>query len=88
MNLCDLSFENYSSDFANFADYTTLCECGPTLNEAMNNLEITAEKMFEWFRFNNLKANASKYHMFLSPYQPVLVNIRGSIIESSNCEKL
>ena len=52
------------------------------------NLETTTEKMFEWFSFNNLKANASKCHLFLSPYEPVSVNIKGSIIESSNCEKL
>ena len=38
--------------------------------------------------FNNLKANASKFHLFLSPYQLVPVNIKCSIIESSNCEKL
>ena len=30
-------------------------EYGPTLNEVMNNLEITTEKIFEWFSFNNLK---------------------------------
>ena len=35
----------------------------------MNNLETTTEKMFVWFSFNNLKTNASKYHLFLSPYQ-------------------
>ena len=88
LDLCDLFLEDYSSDFANFADDTTLYECGPTLNEAMNNLETTTEKMFKWLSFNNLKANASKCHFFLSPYQPVPVNIKGSIIESSNCEKL
>ena len=54
----------------------------------MNNLETTTEKMFEWFSLNNLKTNASKYHLFLSPYQPVSVNIKGSIIESSNYEIL
>ena len=54
----------------------------------MNNLEATTEKMFEWFSFNNLKANASKCHLFLSPYQPVPVNIKGSIIESNNCKNL
>ena len=54
----------------------------------MNNLEITTEKMFEWFSFNSVKANSSKGHLFLSTYQPVPVNIKGSIIESSNCEKL
>ena len=68
IDLCDLFFEGYSCDFANYADDTTPYECGPTLNEVMNNLEIATEKMLEWFSFNNLKANASKCHLFLSPY--------------------
>ena len=63
-------------------------ECRPTLNKVMNNLEITTENFFEWFSFNNLKADASKCHFFISSYQPVPVNFRGSIIESSNCKKL
>ena len=88
MDLCDLFFEDYSSDISNFANDTTHCDCGPTFNEVMNNLKTTAEKMFEWFSFNNLKANVSKGHLFLSPYQPVPVNIKNPIIESSNCEKL
>ena len=46
IDLCDSLFDDYSSDFANFADDTTPCECGPTLNEVMDNLEITTEKMF------------------------------------------
>ena len=88
IDLCDLFFEDYTSDFANFADDTTPYECGPTLNEVMNNLEITTGKMFEWFSFNNLKANASKCHLFLSLYHSVPINIKGSTTESSNCEKL
>ena len=83
-----MCFEDYSSDFANFADDTTPYECGPALNEVMNNLEITTEKMFEWFNFNNVKANASKCYLFISSYHPVPVNIKGSTIASSNCEKL
>ena len=43
--------------------------------------------MFEWFSFNNVKANTPKCHLFLSLYQTVPVNIKGSINESSNCEK-
>ena len=84
IDLCDLFFE----DFANFADDTTPYECGPRLNEVMNNLETTTEKIFEWFSFNNLRANASKCHLLLSLYQPAPVNIKGSIFDSSNCEKL
>ena len=37
---CDLFFEDYSSDFANFADDTTSCECGLTLNEVLNEAEV------------------------------------------------
>ena len=81
-------FEGYCSQFANFADDTTPCDCEPTLDNVVNTLEPTTEKMFKWFSFSNLKANASKSHLFLSPYQPVPVNIKGSIIESTNCEKL
>ena len=55
----------------------------PTPNEVRNNPEITTEKMFEWFSFNNLKANASKYHLFIFPYQSVSVNVKGSMIASS-----
>ena len=88
IDICDLFFKHYSTDFANFADDTTPYECGPTLNEFINNHEITTEKMSEWFSFNNLKASASKCHLFLSPYQPAPVNIKGSITESSNCKKI
>ena len=81
-------FENYSSDFANFADDTTPFECGHSFNEVINNLEATTEKVFEWFTFNNLKANTSKCHLFVSPNEPVSLNVSGSTIESSSCEKL
>ena len=45
-------------------------------------------KKFEWFSFNNLKINVSKCHLFISPYQTVLVNVTDFIIESSSYEKL
>ena len=51
-------------------------------------MELTVEKTFNWFEFNNLKANASKYHFFLSPYQHTSISINGSVIKSSNFEKL
>ena len=88
IDLCDLFFENYNSDFANFADDTTPYECGHSFNEVINNLETTTEKVFEWFSFNNLKASALKCHLFLSPYEPLSLNVSGSTIESSSCGKL
>ena len=67
IDLCDLLFENYSSDFANFADDTIPYECGHLFNEVIDNLEATTEKVFEWLSFYNLKANTSKCHLFVSP---------------------
>ena len=46
------------------------------------------EKLFNWFQCNSFKANASKCHFFLSPYEPVTIKIKESAIESSNSEKL
>ena len=66
IDLYDLFFEDYSSEFANFADDITPYECEHTLNEVMNDLETTAEKMFKWFHFNSLKGNASECDLFLS----------------------
>ena len=51
-------------------------------------MRLTVGKNFNWFKFNNLKTNASDCHFFLSPYQHTSININGSVIKSSNSEKL
>ena len=38
IDLCDIVFEDCSSDFASFANDTTPYECGPKLNEVSKNL--------------------------------------------------
>ena len=45
IDLCDLFFKNYSSDFADFADDTTPYECGHSFNEIINNTETTTEQL-------------------------------------------
>ena len=54
----------------------------------ISNLELTIEKIFNWFEYNNLKANASKCNFFLWPYQNTLIDINGSVIKISNSGKL
>ena len=39
------------------------------------------------FQQLEMKANASEFHLLISPYQSVSVNVKGSIIENNNCEK-
>ena len=88
INLWDLFLSEYSSEFTNFADYTTPYECGKNYDEVINKPEDTIEKLFSWFQFNNFNANASKFHFFLSPYKPVTIKIKESAIESSSSETL
>ena len=88
IDICDLFFVNITSDIANYADDITPYECDQHCDNLISNLELTVRKDFNWFEYNDLKANASKCHFFLSPYQYTLININGSVIKSSNCEKL
>ena len=75
------------SDIASYTDGTTLYEFDQHCDNLINNMEVTVEKFFNWFAFNNLKVNGSKCHFFLWPYQHTLININGFIIKSSNSEK-
>ena len=88
IDICDLIFVNITSDIANYADDTTPYECDQHCDNLINNMELTVEKNFSWLEFNNLKPNASKCHFFLSPYQHSSINSDGSVIKSSNSEKL
>ena len=81
-------FIDLSSDIANYADDTTLYECAPYYDKLKENLELTIYKIFNWFKYNNFKANATKCRFFLSSYQSATKNIDGSIIKSRNWQKL
>ena len=65
IDICDLFFVNISSDIANYADDATSYECDQHCDNLISNMELTVEKIFNWFDFDNLKANASKCHFFL-----------------------
>ena len=85
IDICDLLFVSITSDIANYADGITPYERDQHCDNLISNLELTVEKIFNWFEYNNWK-NASKCHFFLSPYQHTSININGFVIKSSNCE--
>ena len=49
---------------------------------------VTSATFLNWFSQNHFKANASKCHFLLSPYEKKTISIETSNIESSNCETL
>ena len=88
IDICDLFFIDMSSDIANYAHDTIPYKCAPSYDKLKENLELTIYKIFNWFKYNNFKANATKCHFFLSPYQSTTIKIDCSIIKSSNSENL
>ena len=88
INLMDLLLaKNYKSDFSNYTEDTTPYNCWSTFLETISDLEIVLDNLFNWFCQNNFKANASKYHLFLSPFNARSINIKSSVIEGSSSEK-
>ena len=88
IHICDLFFVNSNSGIANYADESTphfTPHIDQHCDNLISNLELTVDKIFNWTEYNNLKANASRCHFFLSPYRRTLININGSVIKSSNC---
>ena len=88
VNLIDLFLaEQYKSDFSNYADDSTPYNCRSTFSETISDLKITLHNLFNWFCYNNFKANASKCHLFLLPFNAKSINIKSSVIEGSSSEK-
>ena len=73
-----------SSDIASDADDSTPYLCAPYYDKLKDNLEPTIHKIFNWFKYNNFGADATKCYFLLSLYQSATINIDGSIIESND----
>ena len=51
-------------------------------------LESILSDISQWFMNNNLKANAGKFHLFLSPYEDQTITVENCVIKSSGIEEL
>ena len=54
----------------------------------MSGLENVLSNLLQWVTENELKGNASKYHLLISSGENVHVNIGTSQIINSDCERL
>ena len=61
---------------------------GKIFDEILGELEKHMAKISEWFLHNYLKANAKKFHLFLSPFVDKAINIGNFIIKSGHAEVL
>ena len=54
----------------------------------MQKLELTANNLFEWFKNNNMKANADECHLLFTMDTDVTAKIGGFDVKNSREEKL
>ena len=60
---CD---DEHDADIENYADDTTPYTCAPNIDTVISELQLTSDKLFEWFKNNHMKANPEKCHLLLS----------------------
>ena len=79
--------EHCKSNFSNYTDDTTPYNYRKTFLETMSDLEITLYNLFNLFCCNYFKANASKCHLFLRPFNAKSIDVKSSVIEGGSSEK-
>ena len=77
-----------SINIADYKDDNTPFVSGDTPLNFITSLENAAEKLFEWFTNNHMKANQDKCHLLMSTSIPVSSKVEDCIIKTSDNEKL
>ena len=88
IHLCDLFFIIEKFDIANFADDNTPYVTGENISSVVKFLEEVACATFQWFKDNEMKANADKCHLLLYTSNELTVKINEVQIKKSQSENL
>ena len=69
--LSDLFLVINDIDFSSYADDNTIYDSGNSIDEVISSLQVSAEKLFQWFSNNQMKGNTEKCHLIVSTDQPI-----------------
>ena len=86
--ICHLFIVNKEVNFYSYADDTTPFITGMSFEQIIPELESILSDISQWFMNNNLKANAVKFYLFLSPYKNQRITVENYVIKSSGVEEL
>ena len=81
INMIDIFYECEDSNVASYADYTDI----PSVTLE---LQVSATKLFCWFKNNHFKAYPGKSHILLSSKKSEIVSVDGISIVAMVHEKL
>ena len=86
--ICYLFIVNKEVNFYSYADDTTPFITGMSFEQIIPELESILSDISQWFINNNLKANAVKLYLFLSPCKEQRITVENYVIKSSGVEEL
>ena len=75
-------------NFASYADDNTIYQLGRNVDDVINDLQLSAEKLFHWFSDNHMKGNTDKCHLIMSTNDTPELKVVDSLINTSTCGKL
>ena len=81
-------FSVNETDFASYADDNIPYVTGYSIEDVINSPENVSVKLFKWFAGNQMKANKDQCHLLVTGSENITINVDGSIIGKSICEKL
>ena len=73
---------------ASYADDKTPYVCLKDMDLIIENPELKANYIFQWFNENAMKANADKCHLLITTNEERNISIEGEKIQNSKNEKL
>ena len=86
--MCDFFFVSKSTDIASYADDKTPYVCLKDMDLIIENPELKANYIFQWFNENAMKANADKCHLLITTNEERNISIEGEKIQNSKSKKL
>ena len=86
--LSDLFLVVKDVNFANYADDNTIYQSANNVDDVINDLQLSAEKLFRWFSDNQMKGNTDKCHLIMSTNNNPEIQVGDSLIKAIDCEKL
>ena len=76
------------TNFASCADDNTPYSTANTLDEVIQSLEHDSIMLFQWFSDNQMKANISKFYLFVNKKNEVTIRLGDTEIKNSEYQKL
>ena len=86
--LCDPFLIMENIDIVSYADDNTLYTTGNSIEEVIQKLENAAKTLFQWFSYNQMKADPDKCHFLCNSNSEVSLTTETQKIKNSKFEKL